>query len=79
MRDLKNVVGSRTILRTHNTEDARVTVQSAPKQPSQRKWHMLKAVAKPAAKFFLYRSAVWIWDHSESIWDWLCSNVGTFL
>jgi hypothetical protein len=79
MKDLKNVAGSQTCLRTHNTEDARVIVQTAPQQPSQRKWVKLKAVAKPVAKFILYRSAIWVWDHSGSIWDWLCSNVGPFL
>ncbi|MNF40039.1 hypothetical protein D3C84_210360 [compost metagenome] len=79
MKDLKNATGSRTRLRTHNTEDARVIVQTALPQPSQRKWVKLKAVTKPVAKFILYRSAIWVWDHSGSIWDWLCSNVGFFL
>ena len=79
MKDLKNATGSRTYSRTHNTEDARVTVQTVPQQPSQRKWVRLKAVVKQAANFILYRSAVWVWDHSGSIWDWLCSNVEFFL
>jgi len=79
MKDLKNATGSRARLRMHNTEDARVIVQTALPQPSQRKWVKLKAVTKPVAKFILYRSAIWVWDHSGSIWDWLCSNVGFFL
>lgn len=79
MKNLKNLVGSQTKLCTHNTEDARVITRTAPRQRSQREWVKLKAVAKPVAKFILYRSAVWVWDHSGGIWDWLCSKVESFL
>ena len=58
MKKVKNAVGTRIDLRTHNTEDARVKVQTVPQQPSQRKWVKIKAVAKPVAKFILYRSAI---------------------
>ncbi|CZT26462.1 MULTISPECIES: hypothetical protein [Pseudomonas] len=79
MKKVKNAVDTRIHQHMHNTEDARVIVQTVPQQPSQRKWVKMKAVAKPVAKFILYRSAIWVWDHSGSIWDWLCSNVGFFL
>ncbi|EPM62089.1 hypothetical protein A264_04942 [Pseudomonas syringae pv. actinidiae ICMP 19071] len=80
MSFLKKTAGRKANLLTHNIEDARVTVQSAPKERSQRQWiARSKIAANWLAKFFLSRVAVWIWNNAGSIWDWLHSNVGPFL
>ncbi|WP_122391561.1 hypothetical protein, partial [Pseudomonas syringae group genomosp. 7] len=60
MKKVKNAVDTRIDQHMHNTEDARVIVQTVPQLPSQRKWVKMKAVAKPVAKFILYRSCIGI-------------------
>lgn len=79
MSNLKNAAGSRTDLRTHNTEDVRVKVRTVPQQPSQRKWvTRLRAVAKLVTNPYLRWLVWWLWNNAGSILDWFCSNVGPF-
>lgn len=79
MSNLKNAAGSRTDLRTHNTEDVRVKVRTVPQQPNHRKWvKRLRAVARLAKNPYLRWLFCWLWNNAGSIWDWFCSNVGPF-
>ena len=78
MKDLKNATGSRTRLRTHNTEDARVKVEAAPQQ-KDRKWgNRLKTLSVKAAKVAKrIPYYIWIWEKAVIAWDWICENAET--
>lgn len=75
----KKPVRSRTILRKHNIQDTRVTVNSERSHSKERKGNRWKRIREAVEGLLIRQALLEIWERKLEYWDGACDAVGKVL
>lgn len=75
----KKPVRSRTILKKHNIQDTRVTVDSERTHNNEGKGSRLKRIRQAVESLLIRQALLEIWERKLEYWDGACDAVGKLL
>lgn len=75
----KKPVRSRTILKKHNIQDTRVTVDSERSNSNEGKGSRLKRIRQVVEGFLIRQLLLEIWERKLEYWEGACAALGKFL
>ena len=75
----KKAVRSRTILKKHNIQDTRVTVDSERSHSNEGRSSRLKRIRQAVEGLLIRQALLEIWERKQEYWDGACEFVGKLL
>jgi len=75
----KKAVRSRTILKKHNIQDTRVTVDSERSHSNEGRSSRLKRIRHAVEGLLIRQVLLEIWERKQEYWDGACEVVGKLL